>query len=267
MYPYLFHIGDAALHSYTFLMGISFFVGLGLVLFQFKKSPIPLETEFLVTHSLLSWVAGLVGARVLFVLVEWKKFGTGYFSTFRPWQGGIVFLGGLAAGVVYWIFLFKKRKFPLRLGFSLLAPGLAMAHAVGRIGCFLNGCCFGKSCPIDSKLNFAVTFTDPNSAAPLNTPLYPIQIFEAVILASISIYLVFINSRRLKKGFTTNNALAFDGLSVYLLSYGISRFFLEFYRGDLYRGFWGPFSTSQWLSLGMILMGTAFVFRPKFFNP
>jgi phosphatidylglycerol:prolipoprotein diacylglycerol transferase len=226
---------------------VSFFVALGVVLFQFKKCPIKLDSEFLVTHSLLSWVVGLLGARVLFIFVEWKKFGSGYFSVFRPWEGGIVFLGGFLGGAIYWYFIFKKKNFPIRLGFSLLAPGLALAHAVGRVGCFLNGCCFGSFC----ELPIAVIYTNPQSAAPLNTPLYPVQILEAAMLIIICICLIFVNNRMLlKKPFWK-----FDGVSFYLFSYGLGRFFLEFLRGDLHRGYWGPLSTSQWISMGMVGMG------------
>ncbi len=251
MFPFLFRLGDFGLHSYIFFLGTAFVVALFVTAPKFKNSPI--NQEKFLAHGFVSFFVSLVGARALFVLVKWELFEKGSYSVFRPWEGGIVFLGGLIAGFLYWGILFYRKKMPLLGSFSNMVEGLCWGHAIGRIGCFLNGCCFGTHCPFPL---LSVTYTSPYSSAPTHSPLYPTQIFESLWLVILAIWIRYRQTNSNKYNYLHRGS----PLVIYLVFYGLGRFLLEFLRGDFLRGFWGPLSTSQWLSLFLIFVGV-YIFK------
>ena len=162
-------------------------------------------------------------------------------------DGGLTFIGGLIGGTLCFltIYLFFRKKYTTRLYrvTSLLPCCILIAHAFGRIGCFFAGCCYGKE--TDSFLG--VQFSQ------LSHPVYPTQLYEAVflfILFFICFYLL------LKKDFMHN-------LSLYLISYGIFRYFLEYLHGDNRGELIGLITPSQFWSLLMILLGIILIFVIK----
>jgi phosphatidylglycerol:prolipoprotein diacylglycerol transferase len=207
MRPYIFQWNEFGLHTYTFFFGLSALIGILLTTPRLKKLGISAEDS--VSHSFLSLVFALLGARLLFVFVEWDSFQQGKHSHFRIWEGGIVFLGGFITAATYWVFYFFKKKTPIISGINALVPGLCMAHATGRLGCFFNGCCFGSSCPISF---LSVEYIDPLSAAPLWTPLYPVQLMEALGLYAMGVILIFYFDKK-NKNFTSWGMEVFDFFS------------------------------------------------------
>jgi phosphatidylglycerol:prolipoprotein diacylglycerol transferase len=247
MYPFLFRIGDFALHSYTFFLGISFLAALFFTQNLVRKFPeVKLDVEQVLFHGLLSFIVGLISARLVFWAVEFEKWIADPLIFFRPWEGGIVFWGGLLGGVTYWVLFFRFKRIPIREGLSVLSIGIVFAHAIGRIGCFLNGCCFGDLCHLD---RLCVTYTHTFSNAPTGVPVYPTQVFESLFLFLLGMALWRLNKLHINIRYIGQVWL----FEAYLLAYSLFRFFIEELRGDLRRGFWGPFSTSQWISIFVIL--------------
>ncbi len=247
MHPILIEFRGAGLQSYILLFSLAFFVGMGVWIFENRHTGIAADT--IINLSLQTFAVGLVGARVLYLLTRWEDVISGELRFWQIWEGGVVFLGGAIAGAGFLFWRARKYSMSWTLAFNTAAPALAFAHAMGRLGCFLNGCCFGSACPYP----WGLSYSNPISPArPLNTPLHPTQLYEVfgLILLGTGLHLW---NRRKRSGW--------QSYELYLLGYGILRFGVEFFRGDEIRGFWGPLSTSQWLSLVMVSGAFALHFR------
>jgi phosphatidylglycerol:prolipoprotein diacylglycerol transferase len=187
----------------------------------------------------------LLGARALFVVVEHEYYLQHPMQIFMVWQGGLVFYGGFIGGAVAFILAVRAKGLDLRQMSDILAPGVALGHAVGRLGCFFAGSCYGR--PTD--VPWAVTFTNPNSLAGdiLGVPVHPTQLYSSGFLFILSAILVY---RSQKVRFNGQVAVT------YAFLYGTFRFLIEFLRGDP-RGevsFFGlTLSTSQWISLVFVI--------------
>ena len=166
--------------------------------------------------------------------------------------GGSVFYGGLLGGTLAALLTIRAKRLPRGTYFDILTCAAPLFHAFGRVGCFLGGCCYG----IESSFGFLYQHAIVESANGVRR--FPVQLLEA----AINLLLFLLLSRLLKRK-------KFEGhlACIYLLLYPVCRFFLEFLRGDAYRGFLLGLSTSQWISIilfaGAILWLTARRFRPK----
>jgi phosphatidylglycerol:prolipoprotein diacylglycerol transferase len=153
---------------------------------------------------------------------------------------GGVFYGGLILAVVVALWYIQRIGLPLWTTCDVFAPGIALGHVIGRLGCLFAGCCYGK----ETDVPWAITFTNPfayeNTGTPLNRPLHPTQLYEAGAEAIILVLLLA----------TERRGRPFPGRTfwLYMLLYAISRFVIEFYRGDP-RGMIFMFSTSQFISV------------------
>jgi phosphatidylglycerol:prolipoprotein diacylglycerol transferase len=190
--------------------------------------------------DLIFWilVAAILGSRIFYVIVYWKDFYPNrMFDVVKIWEGGLVFYGGFIGACATTIYYLRKYKLPVWKGADILAPAIPFGHFLGRLGCLSAGCCHGKVC----HLPWAVTFTNPESLAPLNMPLHPTQIYES--LTNLLIFVFIINYKRYKK---------FDGqvFFTYVIIYAIARAILEMFRGD-FRGaeVFGILSVSQAVAL------------------
>lgn len=256
MHPVLFEFQGAALQSYLLLFSLAYFVGLGVWLFENRAAPYPKDQ--LINLSLQTFFVGILGAKVLYLITRGPDLWNGELAWQNVWQGGVVFLGGAISAGAFLYWRLPKIGVARVAGFNTAAPALALAHAVGRLGCFLNGCCYGKYC----ALPWGVTYHNPLSPAqPKGLPLHPTQIYEAVALVLLGLFLLYWNHRRLRRD-------SWQSFEIYLVGYAGLRFTNEFFRGDDVRGIWGPFSTSQWLSLGLIFLGCALRYtrRKKLFK-
>ncbi len=219
-----------------------------LVLYIFKKCEINIEDFILFeTYSL---AFAFLGAKLLYLFVirdsiNWSRiFEWNYLSPFI--QGGFVFYGGLLGSLIGIYLVYKVHKVDIKLYISKVVFAIPLAHAFGRIGCYLAGCCYGM--PYDGP--FSVCYHDiPYSLCDVN--LFPIQLVEAILLFILAIILFIIT---LKKNPTFNIVFA------YLISYSIIRFILEYFRYDSQRGNLLFFSTSQWISLGIFLVSLLYLF-------
>lgn len=160
-------------------------------------------------------------------------------------SSGLVFYGGLLCALLFMYFYARARKLPIRPYFNNIVIAYPLFHCMGRIGCALNGCCYG----IEYHGPFAMQYNASHITPGINDHIadftrFPVPYLEALIELLIFILLLVLY---LKKGD------AFAVTPAYLLIYSVVRFFDEFLRGDLNRGFWGPLSTSQWISLAVFL--------------
>jgi phosphatidylglycerol:prolipoprotein diacylglycerol transferase len=164
-------------------------------------------------------VSALLGARLLYVIVEYRYFLDSPLEIFKFWKGGLVFYGGLILGVLISLWYLKRNQMPMWKTADLLAPSIALGQSIGRWGCFFAGCCYGKK----TDVAWGITFTDPRSLAPLEISLHPTQVYLSLNAVFIFIFLMWLSKRKV-----------FDGqiLWSYGILYSIGRFLIEYFRGD-----------------------------------
>jgi phosphatidylglycerol:prolipoprotein diacylglycerol transferase len=242
------HFGPTiTLHTYGLLLAIAFIAGLWVASREAKRQG--LDAGRVTDMAIWVLIAGLIGAKVLLVLVDFHYYQRSPRELWSIFQSGGVFYGGLIGGalVAWWY----ARRHGLA-GWSTadaLAPGVVLGQAIGRLGCFAAGCCWGKP----TSLPWAVTFTDVYASravgTPMDTPLHPSQLYESGAAFLIFAFLLWLLPRK-----------SFDGqvTLAYVALYSAVRFGLEFLRGDPERGSWfgGALSTSQVIAI-VLLLGTA----------
>ncbi len=242
MHPILCKIGPFTLYTYGLFVAAGILLGYLIALKNAPKYSIP-QT---VVSDLTFWaiLGGILFARSFYILLNFSDF-LEHPGSYVLSSAGFVFYAGLIGGI-FIVFLFAKYKklYFFRL-LDLYAPSLAIGHALGRIGCFAYGCCYGK--PTNSI--FGLRFPVQSPAGMGGTKVLPTQLFESGVLFLI----FFLLTRKMRS--TLPPGILFAS---YLSLYSSSRFLLEFLRDDP-RGEWLFLSTSQWFSI--ILFLAAFVFR------
>lgn len=241
MHPVLFEISNYTVSSYGVMAALGVLAALAVGFLNSKKAG--LNPAAAVEAALFALVLGLAGARLAYVLVEWNFYAENPFRIFQLWDGGMVFYGGLLfAAPAGWLYASKVVRTDPWAALDAFAPGLALGHAMGRVGCFMAGCCYGM--PLN--LPWAVRFTHPLSVASPVFPLHPTQLYEAAVETVLFIYL----SGRFRNAGTRDGRI----FAEYLVYYSLIRIILEFYRGDS-RGGAGPFSTSQFMGALILAAG------------
>lgn len=255
MFPRLFTIpafdlagrslGPFTLHSYGLLLAVAFISGLWIASRQAKREG--LDQNRVADLAIYVLLSGLLGAKLMLLIVEWRGFTWSVTELMTLLQSGGVFYGGLllALPVAFWY----ARHYGLDVWKTAdaLAPGVILGQAIGRLGCLSAGCCHGS--PTD--LPWGVTYTDEYASrtvgVPLGQTMHPVQLYESVLAFVILWWLL--RTAKHKK---------FDGQIVlsYLGLYAVARFGLETVRGDVARGFafGGLLSTSQLVALGMFVL-------------
>jgi len=238
MHPILVKIGPLTIHTYGFFIAASILVGLTIVAQEAKKRN--LDPKLASELGFYVLVGALLGARVFFILINLNYFLAHPWEMVMFWKGGLVFLGGAIGGAIASTFFFRKYKQPFWPWADAVAIAIPLGQAIGRMGCLSAGCCYGKVC----HLPWAITFTDPNSLAPLFVPLHPTQIYHA--LAGLITFLILITvQKRLKTG---------QVFGLFLVLYALFRFNIEFFRGD-YRGTIGFLSATQVTAILVFITG------------
>lgn len=223
-------------------MGLAW--GVGYYLTQYLFTKYNEDTSPLLKLFTGIFIFAWIGAKVFFLIFSSQNKAYQYIYKDYFWLGGgFVFYGGLIFGLIYYlIYSLYFKKFNFQKSY-LLAPGLIFGHAIGRVGCFLTGCCYGSQC----DLPWAVTIEGVNR--------HPVQLYEAFALFILGYFsLQWIKQKKSNIIVITN----------YLLIYSLIRFCLEFFRGDEIRGvFWLSLSTSQLISLGIIICATALKYKRR----
>ena len=240
MHPILFQYGRLTLYTYGLLIAAAFLSGLWLVGREARRRG--LDPKQFQDLGYLVLIGALVGARLFYVLIEWEHFVDHPLQVFEIWKGGLVFYGGFVCAALASLWYVRAHRLPLWTVGDVIAPALSLGQALGRLGCFFAGCCYGAHC----ELPWAVTFTDPRGLAPLNVALHPTQLYSAFSNFVIFAALYFVARPRQR----------FEGqiFGLYLTLYPAARFVIEFFRDDP-RGALGPLSTSQALGIPLFLFG------------
>jgi phosphatidylglycerol:prolipoprotein diacylglycerol transferase len=256
MLPKLFHIPvlDVDLHTYGVLVALAFLAALWLAARLAREAG--LNPEAVTNLGIYCALAAIVGAKVMLILVdpEFREHPGEIFSL-GTLQAGGVFYGGLIASLATSVWYMRKTKLPGWKTADVFAPAIALGHGIGRIGCFSAGCCWGVEC----DRPWAVTFTNPVAhdlvGVPLNVPLHPTQLYEAFAEFFIFGLLYW----RIRKPHADGTIIG-----AYLMLYSTARFIVEFFRvheqGNLLGG---PLDTSQWISLGLFLVGAVSFWKQR----
>ena len=252
MDPIAFHLGPLSIRWYGICVALAFLAGFHVV--QWRAARSGFGRAAAADLALLAMLGGIVGARALYVWENWPDFRGHLLETVRIDHGGLVYYGGLigAALAVTAACRWKSRS-ALEAG-DLFAPGLALAQAVGRIGCFLNGCCFGHPWSGFAGVRYpsatGVAFVQSQKgliagAVGEALPVFPVQLVLALMNLALSMILIEAEKRLQYKG-------ALFGL--YVVTYSGARFFVEFARGDYLDGV-GPFTPAQAICLVLFPVG------------
>ena len=243
------HFGTVTVYTYGVLLAAAYLLGLQLALKRARARQ--LDSTRVMDLGIYIIISALVGAKLLLLLTDFQTFKSNPAELLNLVREGGVFYGGLIVAVTVALVYIKRVGLPLWTTCDVFAPGIALGHVIGRFGCFFAGCCFGKP----THVPWAITFTDPFAAAnvgtPLNVPLHPTQLYEAGTELLILIFLLT----------TEKWGRKFAGRTfwLYMLLYSVSRYVIEFYRGDE-RGSVGPFSTSQFVSVILAPLAIAMLF-------
>lgn len=235
MHPVLIRIGPLSIHTYGVLVAAGFLLGLSLAVRQGKKQGIP--PERIIDIGFYALLAAIVGSRLLFVAINAGHYLKHPLDVMKIWEGGLVFYGGLLLAVPVALWYIRKHSLDMGKLMDIFAPSMAVGHAVGRLGCFASGCCYGKP----AGVSWAVTFLDPECLARTGIPLHPTQLYES--LGEFLNFLILITLRRWQ---------SFKGqlFWTYIVLYSALRFTVEFFRGDAARGYVvAGISVSQGISL------------------
>ncbi len=241
MHPELFKLGPVTIYSYGLFVALGFFAATLLAGYRAKKAGLPADK--ITDLNIYSFLAAVLGARLLYILTELKYYRQYPEQIWKIWEGGLVFYGGLIGGLLFYFWYTRRQKLEPFMIADLLIPGVALGQALGRLGCFFRGCCYG----VKSE-KYGVIFPDIGD----NLPHLPTQLFESA--ATLCIFILLMLRKPRYKG---------ELLILYLLFYSSFRFMIEFLRADER----GPvilniFSVSQVISLG-IAVAAVIVYSKK----
>jgi len=198
MYPEICKIGPFTIYSYGFMLVVAFAVSTALAVLEAKKQK--LNPEIIFNLAFISFISGIVGARSFYIIENLGYYIKRPLEVIMLQRGGLSWFGGLILAVSAGIAYLKNKKLPVYKTLDLIAPFVALAQAIGRIGCLLNGCCFGKE---------SLTI--------------PLQVYSSLLLILIFIVLRLLQDRPHRDG---------QIFFTYLLLYSVKRFFIEFWRAD-----------------------------------
>jgi phosphatidylglycerol:prolipoprotein diacylglycerol transferase len=270
MLPTLFKIGPLAIHSYGLMIAIGFLVGLFFIRRDARKEGI--DQNVITDMCFWGLLVAIVGTRLLYIAMFPEEFSwSDPIGWFAIWRGGLVFQGGPPAAIVFCYFYLKRKGLPTWRTADIILPYLPLGHAFGRLGCFLNGCCYG----LPSDLPWAIPFrrvpwdaSQPAVGSPVfldhlsrfddmhvtdhwSHAVHPTQLYESAALLVITGILLLLRKKwRPFNGFT---------LPAYLFLYGVWRFINEFFRGDHNPTRVGWMTDQQVMSLGFAVAALCFL--------
>ncbi len=246
MHPILVEFGFFKIFTYGLLVATGFLVAILFASSRAQKEGV--DPQKILDLCFYVMISALVGARLLYVVVEYKHFLSSPLEILKFWKGGLVYYGGLILGVVVSLLYMKRHQMPMWKSADLLAPSIALGQGIGRWGCYFAGCCYGR----ETDVPWAITFADLQSLAPLGISLHPTQVYLSLNALLIFAFLMWLNKRK-----------TFDGQIFwsYGILYSIGRFTIEYFRGDD-RGFAVEqvLSTSQFVGIFILALSVFMLF-------
>lgn len=261
MWPTLFHIHHFPVSLYGIMLAVALLVGTAVAVWRGRRAGV--KDDVILDATFYGVIAGFAGGRVGFILTHLDAFAADPLGILLD-RAGFQFLGGLIAALATGAWIARRRGQPILNLADVATPSIALGHFFGRLGCFFAGCCYGRVCPDGFEavgLRFPRLF-DPEGRpvgsyavydhidagllppdAQASLPVWPTQLMEAGGNLAIFLLLTWLWRRR-----------RFEGqiFAAYLSLYAVLRFTVEFFRGDMDRGFVLGLSTSQWLSLAAV---------------
>jgi phosphatidylglycerol:prolipoprotein diacylglycerol transferase len=217
VHPIAFQLGPLTIHWYGVMIALAFLAGLWTATRRARRENI--SGEKIADIVLWLMIGSIIGARTVYVTTYWRdEFADQPFSeVFMIQHGGLVYYGGLIGAAIAGFIYMGRKKMPLWKTSDVLAPSIALGNVFGRIGCLLNGCCYGRP----TNMPWGIRFPAGHQYA--GVPVHPTQIYDA--LDNFILYLLLAWLFRHKK---------FDGqvLATFLIGYGVTRVFMECFRGD-----------------------------------
>jgi phosphatidylglycerol---prolipoprotein diacylglyceryl transferase len=250
MLPKLFTIGSFSIPTYGVLVALGFLAGLAVTLRLAKRAGLP--TEPMTNLAIYCALGGIVGAKLFMFLFDWQYYAQNPREIFSlaTLQAAGVFHGGFIVALIVAAAYIRHLQLPPLQTIDCFAPGIALGHAIGRLGCFAAGCCWGRQC----DLPWAVQFhTDEAAPVPLNVPLHPAQLYESaanLVIFGI-LYRLWYRSTRPGQIF-----------GLYLVLYGVARFTVEFFRNHEQSLVMG-LSLTQWISMALLMLGAGILIRVR----
>ena len=242
MYPTLLELGVINIYTYGVLVAAAYLIGLQVAVARGRSRGLPPERLMGLGFAIL--LGAIVGAKLLLFVVDIDYFTSDPANLWVLARSAGVFYGGFVLAVVVAFWYMRRHGMPVWTTCDAFAPGIAVGQAVGRLGCLLAGCCYGR--PTD--VPWGITFTDPlaaaNAGTPLHAALHPTQPYESLAALGILGILLLVERR----------GPMFPGCTflTYLLAYGTARFVIEIYRGDPRGTVFEVMSTSQFISALMV---------------
>jgi phosphatidylglycerol:prolipoprotein diacylglycerol transferase len=248
VHPIAFQLGRFTIHWYGVMMALAFLAGLWTASRRGLRDGISGEKVLDLGPWLI--VGAIIGARTLYVITFWKE----HFALEPIWEifmvqkGGLVYYGGLIGASLACILYARFRKLGLWKLADVLAPSIALGYVFGRIGCLMNGCCYGRACNLPWAIRFPAGH-DTHPVGELATPVHPTQIYESLLSLCLYAFLAWLYRRK-----------KFDGqvFATYLVCYPVLRSFVEMFRGDYppNQHFLGGWATpAQLVSIGILIAG------------
>ncbi len=237
MHPFI-HIGNLSLPMYGLCTMVGTIFAL-LAVFRLRKKGSPLSEDNLLDALIWAIVLGFLCSKVLYFIVDPPKMPHSWREVWDLISAGLVFYGGLLGGLLGLVFVSRKTKKHIITYTDLMVPCFCLAHAGGRVGCLMAGCCYGME------------YTGPCAVVLDGVSRLPTQLMEAVFLVILSVVLIVIFLKKPRRGTVTG---------LYMTIYAVWRFIIEFFRADE-RGSVGPLSTSQFISLFILAFGIYLLVR------
>ena len=250
MFPKLISIGSFYIPTYGVMVAAGFLAGLGVTLRLARRIGLP--PDKITNLAVYCAMAGIAGAKLfmfLFDLGDYVK-DPGRIFTLETLQAAGVFHGGFIVAFITALMYVRKQHLPSFPTMDAFAPGVALGQAIGRLGCFAAGCCWGKECNLPWGVRFR---SDEAAPVPLGKTLHPAQLYESAadLIVFCILYYRFGRSQR-----------AGQVIGLYLVLYSLARFVIEFFR-EHEQGLFGPFSLTQWISLVLLAMGIGILLRGR----
>jgi phosphatidylglycerol:prolipoprotein diacylglycerol transferase len=251
MYPKLISFGSFFIPTYGVLVALGFLLALTVTLRLARRSGLP--SEKVVNLAVYCAMAGIIGAKLFMFLFDLPTYlqNPGEIFSLETLQAAGVFHGGLIVALLFAIWYMRRESLPLFATMDCFAPGIALGQAIGRLGCFAAGCCWGKECSLPWGVRFRSDFAAP---VPLDKTLHPVQLYESAVDLLIFVFLY--------RRFQNPSAKKGEIIGLYLVLYSIARFIIEFFR-EHEQSLVGPFSLTQWIALGLLVLGAVFLTRSR----
>lgn len=235
MYPVLLRVGPIAIYSFGLAIALAFLAAMLVVRAEVRRRGFHSD----LSYDIVLWalVGGILGSRLFYIVGHWDYYVSDPLQILLIQSGGLVWYGGLLGGAAAVALFLRRRKLPLATFADVVAPALPLGAAIGRIGCFLNGCCYGKP----TSLPWSISY--------LGAERHPTQIYE-FIMNLVIFGIIFSARKRMKK---PGSLFLF-----YLILYSIARFSVEFVRVTVPA--WMGLSGSQLISVVLFVAATSIFF-------